>query len=107
MMVVGEMRQRAENFGQINAQDRANVGAAVGPASSGTGQSLLQKAAARLRRLKRINVNNPGELYKRQLEALAEYDDWPLPYGCEERVAPDYLSGVYVGNRRGIDYARR
>ena len=43
----------------------------------------------------------------KQTEQLKEYDDWPLPEQVEERLTPEYLSGVYTGGNKGIDYGRR
>ena len=104
------MRSRIGNYGEISGQDRGpRQGDRGGGPSAGTagglGTGLLSRTAARLKRLKRLNAN-PSDILNKQLDSLTEYDDWPLPEKCSERLSPEYLGEVYSGGRKGIDYGR-
>jgi hypothetical protein len=100
-----ELRGRIGNFQTIAGNDQgrpASSGDRAGGAAAAE-DGLLTRTAKKIARLRRLNVN-PQAVLLSLLAGLKTFSDWPLPAECDERVAPDYLAGVYKSGRRAYDY---
>ena len=56
--------------------------------------------------LERASMNVHGA-FLGQLRAYRKVEQWPMPAGYRERLAPNYLAQVYKGGTTAVEYARR
>ena len=83
--------------------------AAAGPSRPPeAAESASSPAVSELVRQLEANSKNVAEAFTEELQHFRELalEDWPLPVGYQQRLAPAYLASIYRQGRRGIEHAK-